>query len=142
MINNNLQYNPQSGVFTRGNKIIGTNLNGYLITTINKKIVRLHRLAWFMYYNKWPNNYIDHINGIKTDNRIENLREATNQENQQNRYYHRQGKLVGCTYHNKKWRARVQLNNKSIYIGHYNSELTAFEAYKAMTWLIAEVNKL
>ena len=51
--------------------------NCYRYVTINRKRYCEHRLAWLYVYGKWPEDMVDHINGIKDDNRIENLREAT-----------------------------------------------------------------
>jgi hypothetical protein len=53
----------------------------------NKKQFRTmaHRIAWFLYHGYWPADFIDHINGDKKDNRIENLREATSYQNMANR---------------------------------------------------------
>lgn len=48
--------------------------DGYLIIKIKTKQFKSHRLAWFLYYNEWPTNEIDHINRIRTDNRKCNLR--------------------------------------------------------------------
>jgi len=44
-----------------------------------------HRLAWFLYHGEWPDNFIDHINQDKSDNRIENIRQATREDNMANR---------------------------------------------------------
>jgi len=55
--------------------------DGYLILKIKGKQFKAHRLAWTFYYGKEPNGVIDHINRIKTDNRIENLRDTTQQIN-------------------------------------------------------------
>ena len=55
---------------------------GYRYVEINGISYYSHRLIWFMHYGTWPKGQIDHINGIKDDNRIENLREATASENQ------------------------------------------------------------
>lgn len=66
---------------------------GYLeVTFLNKKI-RCHNIAWYLFYKKWPNNYLDHVNRIKTDNRIENLRDVTHKENMQNLPFNKQGAL-------------------------------------------------
>jgi hypothetical protein len=44
-----------------------------------------HRLAWLWWFGEWPEGGLDHINRIRNDNRIDNLREATRSENQRNR---------------------------------------------------------
>lgn len=50
--------------------------DGYLIYKIKGKQIKAHRLVWFLNYKEFPNGQIDHINRIRTDNRIENLRIA------------------------------------------------------------------
>lgn len=57
----------------------------YKTVSINKRQVYAHRFVWFIYYGEWPKNEIDHINGDKRDNRIENLRDVTPRENCRNR---------------------------------------------------------
>ena len=49
-------------------------------------LVFMHRAAWALYYGRWPSE-IDHLNGIKTDNRLCNLREVSRSENDQNRVW-------------------------------------------------------
>ena len=73
--------------------------NGYLYITFFGHHFICHRLAWFLHFGAWPNNIIDHINGIKTDNRISNLRDVSNSENSQNKRCHRNGKTMGVALH-------------------------------------------
>jgi hypothetical protein len=136
-----LQYNENTGIFTwlcdRGtnkvkNKIAGSiHSDGYIIIRINRKEYLAHRLAWFYVYREWPKGQIDHINGIKNDNRITNLRNVTNRENCQNYTIHRNGKLVGATYKKakNKWQSQIQINGKAKHLGLYNTEQEAHEAY-------------
>lgn len=91
---NYLDFDPESGVFTRkvaaGNKKAGSvvgniDAKGYLKALVLGEYVKLHRLAWFYVYSEWPSDQIDHINNVKTDNRIQNLRvcdTSTNCHNQ------------------------------------------------------------
>ena len=67
-----------------GEKIGFVRKDGYIYVTVNGKQYLGHRLAWMYCYGHWPKNQIDHINGIRGDNRIENLREATDAQNKQN----------------------------------------------------------
>lgn len=128
-----LDYNPDTGLFTyKNNKPAPRGLcKGYLRLTINKNIYYQHRLAWLYMLGSFPINEIDHINGIRHDNRISNLRDATYRENVQNRKYHREGKLVGCYFNKKsnKWFSCVTIKNRTYYIGKFDSEKQASEAY-------------
>ena len=84
-----LHYDQCSGVFTwvnsKNNRVAGTpDYKGYISIGLNKKQYRAHRLAWFYCYGVWPKESIDHINGIKNDNRIANLRDVRDTENKRN----------------------------------------------------------
>lgn len=137
-----LDYNSETGCFvwkqktSKKSKIkIGTLAgclnNGYWIITINQKIYKAHRLAWLYIYGEWPKHNIDHINGVRSDNRIFNLRDATVRQNGQNRIEHRNGKLVGASYDKKykKWFSQIQIDKKQNYLGYFDTELEAHEAY-------------
>ena len=84
-----------------------------------------HQFAWY-WVNKECVEEIDHINGIKHDNRICNLRSVTRQQNQWNRTTSK-----GYTWNkkDKKWQAQIQVNKKVIYLGSYNTEEEARNAY-------------
>jgi hypothetical protein len=95
---------------------------GYLRVSIDKKNYRLHRLVFLMHHGYMP-EYIDHINCDKLDNRIENLRQATNAQNQ-----HNTKKLPNNTSGTKgvmwvkslkKWQGQVKLNKKIFYAGTF-----------------------
>lgn len=106
---------------------------GYLRVWINGRRYMIHRLVWAYHRGTWPKNQIDHINGIPHDNRIENLREVSARENNQNYSRHRKGMLVGATYsHNQKnpWKAKVQIGNRQLHLGYFATEKDAHRAYR------------
>lgn len=104
---------------------------GYVTIQINKKLYRAHRLAWLYVYGSFPKRQIDHINGIRHDNRIENLRDVSPRENSMNRKEHRNGRLVGAVKMDKKWQARLKIGDKIKILGRFATELEAHEVYKA-----------
>jgi hypothetical protein len=87
-----------------------------------------------MHYGSWPANTIDHINGIKTDNRIENLRDVTAAVNKQNmraaRSDSRSG-LIGAIWQEdrKSWKAEIAVGGKKKMLGRFKTAEAAHEAY-------------
>ncbi|MCP9269869.1 HNH endonuclease [Xenorhabdus sp. XENO-1] len=138
-----LRYSPETGIFTwldntrrgiRPNAVAGSLNNGYITIAVDGRQYRAHRLAWLHVYGKWPNKMIDHINRIKSDNRIANLREATNAENQRNVEVGKKNKsgFKGVFWEpsRRKWKARAQLNNKKYTIGRFDEIENAIAAYE------------
>lgn len=141
----NYSYDEKTGVFTRlvsnnhrykiGQITSGTmNGHGYLKLTINKKSYLCHRLAWLYKYGHWPNNHLDHINGIKTDNRICNLREATIQQNNFNKKVRIDNKLqakgIYLIEKTNKYCVRGTIDGKRLHIGHFDNIDDAKKAYE------------
>lgn len=136
-------YNPDTGIFThRGigkikeGAIAGyLRKDGYIVLTLYGKQQLAHRVAWYMTYNEWPSLSIDHINCIKTDNRVANLRLATTQENLQNKKRPHKGRHEGAVlgvYPLKgglRWIARIGKDGKSLSLGTFGSQDEAREAY-------------
>jgi hypothetical protein len=80
-------YDKDTGVITRldrKNSNGSFDAYGYLIIKIKGNQYKAHRLAWFLYYGEFPKHNIDHINHNRADNRIINLRDVTQAENNKN----------------------------------------------------------
>ena len=84
-----------------------------------------HRLAWCHYYGAWPNGVIDHMNGKKSDNRIDNLRDCTPSENGRNRNpgtNNKSGRLgVYFCKLKQRWRANMKIHGKVHHLGYFRS---------------------
>ena len=135
-------YNPNDGLFYRNitsnfrwkkGQVAGTDSgHGYIKINIDGKQNYAHRLAWMYFYGEIPNETIDHINGNRADNRIENLRLLKKEENNQN-FVSKKNKsgLQGVSWSKdrKKWIAQISINNKTKRIGRFATKEAAFEAY-------------
>ena len=128
-MNTQLEYNKDTGVITwltgrKAGKVAGTKTyGGYVRITVNGKAYYAHRLAWYLAHGEFP-KMIDHINRDKTDNRLENLRVVSRQDNNQNVSY----KGYVHVKHRNRYVASIMVDGKRNYIGSY---LTADEAHKA-----------
>lgn len=107
--------------------------NSYVRIYFQGRHYAAHRLMWLWYHGAMPKRplEIDHINGNGLDNRIANLRLVTRRENCQNKKRHREGKLIGAVHNSvvDKWEARIHENGKQRYIGLFDTEREAHEAY-------------
>lgn len=101
---------------------------GRLQALIDGQAHYVHRLVWVFHHGSWPTGQLDHVNGDKLDNRIENLREVTNAENAQNR------RVRGVSFDHRKterpWRARIMVNGRSTSLGYFDTEREAVARYQ------------
>lgn len=125
-----IRYDPESGVFTWKNKTCkrvvvggeagGRTSHGYRVIRIDGDLTYGHRLA-FLYMTGEIPEYVDHINGIRDDNRWDNLRSATSAQNSWNMNHTGKGKSgikgVHWSELHKKWRVRLKVNGKGMSFG-------------------------
>lgn len=116
------------GVF--GKLIQGKNKNGYTVVQLYHQhktfYIFGHRLGWYLHYGHLPINSIDHIDGNKSNNQIDNLRDVTNQENHWNRTT---AKGYCWNKSANKFKAAIQINGKVKHLGYYTTEQEARNAY-------------
>lgn len=113
----------------------GLSTSGHIRISVDNRRIYAHRLAWVMRTRKWPVEEIDHANGNPADNRWENLREASKQEQQWNR--HQRGSLPRgvCRSRNKRlflaYITEGKGRHRSRYIGSYGTPEEAHAAWLA-----------
>ncbi len=120
---------------------------GYCHIRHGDSTILYHTIVWILTNGTIEdvNAEIDHIDGNRINNRIENLRLVCKRENQQNRYKHRNGRLVGCRLDKRcnKWLARIKINGKEIHLGYFDTELEAHQIYcEALTMLDKSVEEV
>lgn len=122
----------------QGNRKIGTyagalRKDGYIKVGIDDKQYLLHRLIFLYHHGHLP-QFLDHADGNKSNNKIENLRAASRSQNNHNQKVKitSKTKLKGVCYHpqRKKWQARIHLNKKKISLGYFLTAEEAHEQYK------------
>ena len=124
-----LDYDPDTGVFVwkvrRGGTIVAGSVagclhsSGYMHTKVDHKNYKMHRLAFLFMEGSFPPDQVDHINHDRADNRWENLRPVTNQENKRHtsmRIDNTSG-VTGVCREGRKWKVRIQVGEKRIYLG-------------------------
>lgn len=136
-----LSYDRETGVFhwkvKRGIKGIGIagtpTYCGYVAICFDHKKYQAHRLAWLFEYGRFPSEEIDHIDGNRSNNRIENLREASRTRNSYNSPARGKSRFKGVYLHsqNGNWIARIKEHRKTFHIGVFQSEEEAARAYDA-----------
>ena len=130
-INKGYTYDASTGLIMglRGNNIKSKHSRGYINFQVKNEgkvhSILGHQFAWFYLYNEIAEE-IDHINGDKTDNRLENLRSVTHQQNMWN-----VKNALGYSFHKKiqKYMAYIVVDRKMKHLGYFNDKNLAREAY-------------
>jgi hypothetical protein len=107
--------------------------SGYLVVSMSGRRFAAHRVAWKLFYGDDPAGDIDHINRDKLDNRISNLRIATDQQNAANRLHHKNNRsgFKGVRYEGLNYSARIMHQGKAVHIGMFPTPEAAHAAYAA-----------
>jgi hypothetical protein len=139
-----INYDKNTGLFTwrvspsnsiKQNQVAGTkNSNGHIQIKILGQRYFAHRLAWFFVNGHWPSMIIDHINGIRDDNRIVNLRQVTasqNGHNQTKPHSRTKSGYLGVSWikSRNKWQAGIGINGKYKFLGYFDDAKSAHEEY-------------
>lgn len=138
-----LDYNPATGIFTRrtdrgqrkAGSIAGTpRKNSYIAVSVDNVRYLAHRVAWLYVYGKWPDHQIDHIDGDRANNRIENLRDVlrtVNQQNQKRPQWNNKVGMLGVIYDARRngYIARIFVNGRGIHLGQFPTAELAQAAY-------------
>ena len=137
-----LAYDPVSGIFTWAARRKGCRVgsvagridgNGRRQIKVDQREYPASRLAWLYVNGKWPSALIDHINHIKLDDRIANLREATSAENNANKRGWGKSGFKGVCWNKKqkKWQANIFFKKKLRHLGYFDTPEMAHQAYCA-----------
>jgi hypothetical protein len=137
-----VHYCPETGVFThlqsrgrvRPGIPAGCPSNGYIVIRLDKVLYGAHRLAWLYVHGHFPNADTDHIDGNKSNNRINNLRDVDRSTNLQNqKRASTRNKSTGLLGVNKRengsFRAYIKINGKIVSLGTFDNAEDAHEAY-------------
>lgn len=139
-----LSYDPINGLFfwkklngKSHSDLLGSQA-GYISTGDGRRRIRLERrsylssrLAWFYVHGVWPDQEIDHINMVKSDDRISNLRPASSTQNKINRVTENKIGFTGVWYSEKtkKYNAHLKINKKKVHLGSFPTAEAAHAAY-------------
>lgn len=140
-----LRYDPETGKFTWLQRVsirilvgaeAGSQLkSGYIEIGVFGRNFQAHRLAWFYMKGEWPEGQVDHKNTDRSNNRWENLREATHGQNVQNsgpRKNNKSGyKGVSFAKDVRKWQARIMCDRRLHLLGYFATSEDAHSAYAA-----------
>lgn len=131
------RYDPIDGILIRkvtvssralaGYKIRAVNTAGYVVVRFEDKLQYAHRIIWLMHYGEWPDQDIDHIDGIPSNNILANLRAVTRSQNLLNK------SVDSGTYwshRDKVWVASIQVGGTKKHIGQHKIKAIAERMYR------------
>lgn len=131
------KYDPVTGILIRkltvssravaGYKISTVNTAGYVVVRFESKLQYVHRIVWLMTYGSWPSREIDHIDGVPSNNKLENLRHVTRSQNLLNK------SVDSGTYwshRDKVWIATIQVDGVKKHIGQHKVKSIAERMYR------------
>jgi hypothetical protein len=134
-----LKWRQARGPVPAGSEVKSLDSHGYIRVQIDGERYQGHLVAWLLHHGEWPIDEIDHRNGVRSDNRIDNLREATRRLNSLNQAP-RIGnssvfKGVYMQQETGKWMSRFCADGRRRYLGLFDSEIEAAKMYDAAAWL-------
>lgn len=128
-------YDPETGILSRKLKrrenhpdILNPNRGRVDFFGVRYQVTHI---IWVLYYGKWPDEFVDHKDHNRRNNRITNLREATRAQNGWNRIENNpNGKGVTYRAANNSWQAQIQSDNEKLHLGFFSTKEEAAEAYR------------
>lgn len=135
-----LRYEPDTGLLywtdaahksVKG-KVAGTPNRGYVLVMFKGQFFKAHRLAWLLTHGDWPKQSIDHIDGDKSNNRINNLRDVDGVTNEQNKDQARadsKSGLIGASPYRNRWKSQIRVDGAVKYLGVFDTAEMAHQAY-------------
>ena len=129
-----IQYDPTTGVLYAAGAPLGTvNAHGYVVLRVDNKLMYAHRVAWYLHYGCWPDGALDHINGVRSDNRVGNLRSVSTHENAQNTVLRKtsKGNPPGAHLHapTGRYKSAICVKGRNVHLGYYDTPEDASEMY-------------
>lgn len=139
-------YDPETGIFIRRKStsnrvkvgdVVGSlsKTSGYVRICVGSRLYKAHQLAWIYVHGSAPDRPLDHVNGVRSDNRIGNLRQANKQQNSANSKTNTRNRsgVKGVTWcrHAQKWMACIKVNYRTIYLGYFAEIADAAKARQA-----------
>ena len=144
IIKQRYSYDPETGIFKRllNDRVALPGPQGYVYIFLRKaERYMAHRVAWKWMTGNDPCEEIDHINGVRDDNRISNLREVTRRQNNANTPVRNSTGYKGVRYEprlrsGKNWTAKTTFNRKAYYIGAFETAEEAGLAYEVVAEMV------
>jgi len=122
---------PPRKIVSAGEEAGSYSDSGYRVISINRQRIYTHRLAWMLVYGEWPEKVLDHIDTNRANNRLENLRLATQAENRSNTTVRAKSGFKGVIKQPlaKSYMAQITVGGEHHYLGSYPTAEEAHASY-------------